>query len=817
MKNYQAAELEREVQQWWAEHDCFSTREDDPREKYYCLAMFPYPSGALHIGHVRNYTIVDAMARQRRMAGFNVLHPMGWDAFGLPAENAAIEQGAPPEQWTRSNIAAMRTELQRLGFSYDWSREFATCDPEYYRWEQWFFLRLYAEGLVYRAEGEVNWDPVDQTVLANEQVVDGRGWRSGAPVEQRRVSQWYLRITRYAEELLEALEALEGWPQQVRLMQKNWIGRSEGVEFDFALRGSEQTLRVFTTRPDTLMGTTFVALSPQHPLLQDLEAPTGLQEFLERQQQQKLSEAELATGEKEGMDTGLRAVHPFSGEELPVWVANFVLMEYGSGAIMSVPAHDQRDWEFARKYQLPIRQVIEPPGGEYDVEGGAYTGHGRLLNSGQWDGLDFADACAAIGDALCEKHGGARRVRYRLRDWSVSRQRYWGAPIPIIHCPRCGAVPTPEEQLPVLLPGDARFAGAASPLPELQSFVHTECPECGGEARRETDTFDTFVESSWYYARFCCPAQNEKMLDERARYWLPVDQYVGGIEHAVMHLLYARFFHKALRDLGLVDCDEPFTRLLSQGMVLKDGAKMSKSRGNTVSPRGLIERYGADTVRLYVLFAAPPEQSLEWSDQAVEGAHRFLKRLWRLVHEHAAQGLPDTAAPQAEDASGRSLLRKTHETIDRVNRDYRERFGFNTAIAAIMELCNAISRLENGAANRAVRHFALQSAVQLLTPVTPHICHVLWQTLGGSGTVHECPWPEADARALEREEVTVVVQINGKLRARLQTRAGTDEQSLQKLALEHEKVQRFLHGQTVEKTIVIPDKLVNIVLRRKAS
>ena len=816
MTEYKAAEVEAATQRRWESDQAFRACEDSAGEKFYCLAMFPYPSGQLHMGHVRNYTIADAIARYQRMQGRNVLQPMGWDAFGLPAENAAIERGAHPGNWTRSNIDAMRAQLQQLGLAYDWKREFATCEPEYYRWEQWFFLRLYEKGLAYRAEAEVNWDPVDGTVLANEQVIDGRGWRSGALVERRRIPQWFLRITAYAEELLTGLEQLEDWPAQVRTMQRNWIGRSEGTEIHFKL-ADEGTLDVFTTRPDTLMGATFLSVAPQHPLLlQAAAARPELAAFIKAQEHTKLAEAELAVRKKEGVDTGLRAIHPLSKELLPVWAANFVLMSYGSGAIMCVPAHDQRDWEFARSYGLPIRQVIRPSKGQADIRREAFTEHGILLNSGAFDGLDSEVAQAKIAEKLEALQAGCRAVRYRLRDWGISRQRYWGAPIPIIHCSDCGIVPVPDEELPVLLPDAVSFDGTASPLADTAAFCQTDCPRCGAAARRETDTFDTFFESSWYYARFTCPDAADTMLDKRAEHWLPVDQYVGGIEHAVLHLLYARFFHRAMRDMGLLPAaiSEPFTRLLTQGMVLKDGRKMSKSQGNTVDPKTLVERYGADTVRLYTLFAAPPEQSLEWSEQAVAGAYRFLKRLWRLVHEHLAAGLPpplDTATLHLQE---QDLRRKTHETITRARDDYERRQSFNTAVAAVMELCNAIARLQRNTGQAlAVKREALEAAVLILAPITPHICHVLWENLGGSKPVHESPWPPADRAAAARQTVEIVVQVNGKVRARMQMPADTPQESLRKAALAQEKVRRFLAAGTVHKVIVVPDKLVNIVVR----
>ena len=840
MTEYNAAEIEAAAQDYWEKEHAFRAREDGNGEKFYCLAMFPYPSGRLHMGHVRNYTIADAIARYQRMKGRNVLQPMGWDAFGLPAENAAIKGGVHPKDWTYANIKTMRKQLQRLGLACDWKREFATCDAEYYRWEQWFFLRLYAKGLAYRAEAEVNWDPVDQTVLANEQVIEGRGWRSGAPVERRRLPQWFLKITDYAEELLEGLEQLEGWPEQVRTMQRNWIGRSEGVDIDFKLEGSEKTLTVFTTRPDTLLGSTFLSVAPEHPILKETGILHGTQVtqkpgtkvlhgkatasdpelaiFFKDQAVAKLTEAERATREKEGVDTGLRAIHPLTGESLPVWAANFVLMGYGSGAIMSVPAHDQRDWEFAMRYGLPIHQVIQPTGEEdADIRQAAFTGPGILFNSGEFNGLDSEEACLKIAEALEKRKSGHKRVRYRLRDWGISRQRYWGAPIPVIHCPKCPLpVPVPDKDLPVVLPADVSTDGSALSLAQMDSFRRTTCPNCGTAATRETDTFDTFFESSWYYARFCCPDANDGMLDQRAAYWLPVDHYVGGIEHAVLHLLYARFFHRVMRDMKLLPADmpEPFARLLTQGMVLKDGRKMSKSLGNTVDPESLVERCGADTVRLYTLFAAPPEQSLEWSDRAVAGAQRFLNRLWRLVHEHLEAGVPPPLNPAALSAPERELRRKTHETIARAGNDYERRQNFNTATAAVMELCNAISHLQgNSGRALAVKQEALETAVLILAPLTPHICHVLWKKLGGQEAVHETPWPQADSEAMVRQEVEITVQVNGKVRGHLQVAADTPEESLQEAALAHKNIKRFLAQGSLKKVFVVPGKLVNIVVQ----
>ena len=811
-QHYHPQDLEQAVQAHWQDQRTFCVQQDDQRDKFYCLAMFPYPSGKLHMGHVRNYTIADVIARYQRMQGKNVLQPMGWDAFGLPAENAAIKNNVPPARWTRENIAYMRAQLQRLGFAYDWEREIATCEPEYYRWEQWFFTRLFERGLAYRKQAEVNWCETDQTVLANEQVVDGKCWRCDNPVERRDIDQWFIRITDYAQQLLDDLDQLEHWPEQVRIMQRNWIGRSEGVELDFALPGND-TLRVYTTRPDTLMGVTYLAVAPQHPLARAAaEGNPELAAFIEAQSHIKVAEADIATMEKRGMATGRSARHPITGEELPVWVANFVLMSYGSGAVMAVPGHDQRDWEFATRYGLPIQQVVRPAGDEpCDLGKAAFTDKGLLVNSGEFDGLDFESAFNAIADRLEAEGKGARKVNFRLRDWGVSRQRYWGAPIPIINCGSCGAVPVPAEDLPVVLPTDVAFEGVGSPIKKMPEFYRTTCPKCGGEAERETDTFDTFMESSWYYARYACPGNDRAMLDAEAKYWTPVDQYVGGIEHAILHLLYARFFHKLMRDEGLVDSDEPFTRLLTQGMVLKDGAKMSKSKGNTVDPQALIDRYGADTVRLFSMFAAPPEQSLEWSDSGVEGANRFLKRLWKLIAGHVAAGPAPALDVAALDDSQRGARRKTHETIAKVGDDYGRRQTFNTAIAAVMELCNELGRLDDSPASRAVLDEGLRAVVLMLCPVVPHVCHHLWLALGGSGEVVNAPWPKVDESALTRDSIEMAVQVNGKLRASMSVPADADRDAIEAAALQQENAQRFLEGVSVRKVIVVPGKLVNIV------
>ena len=819
---YKPAEVEKEAQRYWREHESFRVGEDPDKEKFYCLSMLPYPSGHLHMGHVRNYSIGDAISRFHRMKGKNVLQPMGWDAFGLPAENSAIRNKVNPAQWTYTNIDYMRNQLQRLGYAYDWQREVATCHPEYYRWEQWFFTRLFRQGLVYKAEAEVNWDPVDQTVLANEQVVDGKGWRSGAPVERRRIPQWFFRISDFAQELLDDLETLDDWPDAVRTMQRNWIGRSEGVEVEFTVPGETdpelRTIKVFTTRPDTLFGVTSLSLAPQHPLARAAAAANPeLRCFLEELTDAGGAEAELMTMEKLGMDTGLLALHPLTGESLPIYAANFVLLSYGSGAVMSVPAHDQRDWEFARKYGLEIRQVIRPANAEQDcnLDREAFVEYGVLTNSRQFDGMDFSASFKAIAEYLESTGQGRRRVNFRLRDWLVSRQRYWGAPIPIVNCPSCGPVPVPDEDLPVRLPEEADFSGPGSPLPGLREFVNTGCPECGTAARRETDTFDTFMESSWYYARYTCADQAEAMLDERARYWLPVDQYIGGIEHAILHLLYARFYHKLMRNAGLVDSGEPFTRLLTQGMVLKDGSKMSKSKGNTVDPMSLIDRYGADTVRMFTLFAAPPEQSLEWSDAGVEGSFRFLKRLWRTVHAHEPCPTPDFSG-LALTPEQRALRLKTHETMAKVSRDYEDRYAFNTVIAAVMELLNTLTRFaqqrcEPAQGDRWAMQEALEAAILMLAPIVPHFCHVAWRFLGHPGAIMDAAWPEVDETVLKKDQTLIVLQVNGKLRGRLEVPADLPDERLREIALENDSVRKFTADAGIRRVVVVSGRLVNVV------
>ena len=817
--SYDPQAVESTAQTYWRENGTYDAPQVADENSFYCLAMFPYPSGRLHMGHVRTYTLGDVIGRYQRLKGKNILHPMGWDAFGLPAENAAIKNNIPPAKWTYSNIEYMRGQMKSLGFGIDWSREFATCDPDYYRWEQWFFVKLFKKGMVERRSAVVNWDPVDQTVLANEQVVDGKGWRSGAPVERREMQQWFLKITDYADELLDSLDTMDGWPDSVKNMQRNWIGRSQGVEIDFAVadvtgKPATEQVRVYTTRPDTLLGATYVAVAAQHPLAQQAAADNPqLAEFVERCANVKSAEAELATVEKEGMPLGVSVIHPLTGKALPVWTANFVLIDYGSGAVMSVPGHDERDWEFARKYDLPIEQVIEPiDDATCDLEQGAFTAHGRTVNSGEFDGLDFEAAFDAIAGALENKGAGRRQTNYRLRDWGVSRQRYWGCPIPMIHCDNCGVIPVPEAQLPVVLPTDVSFDGVRSPLKDMESFLAVDCPDCGSAARRETDTFDTFMESSWYYARFASPGANEAMLDERAARWTPVDHYVGGIEHAILHLLYARFYHKLLRDEGLVDSDEPFDRLLMLGMVLRNGRKMSKKDGDAGDPQLLIEKYGADAVRQAMMFSAPPEQSVEWAEGGLESASRFLRKIWRGVNEHVALGSTGPLEVEALSPEGRELRRKQHETLGRADDDYGRRLQFNTVVAAVMELVNTIAKTPDEGSDRAVVREAWRTALIVLSPIAPHICHSLWQILGEQGLVVDASWPEVDETALVRDHIELVCQVNGKVRARIEVAADADQDTVQAVAFEEVNMQKFMEGKTVRKVIYVPGKLINVVV-----
>jgi len=815
-QQYNPQELEARAQQFWADNGSFEVSEDPNKESYYCLSMFPYPSGKLHMGHVRNYTIGDVISRFQRMLGKNVMQPMGWDAFGMPAENAAIKNNVPPAKWTYENIDYMRDQLKSLGFGYDWKRELATCKPEYYRWEQWFFTRLMEKDIAYKKTAPVNWCPLDQTVLANEQVIEGCCWRCETPVERREIAQWFLKITDYAEQLLADLDTVE-WPEQVKTMQRNWIGRSEGMEVEFEVPGQE-SLMVYTTRPDTLYGATFMAIAAEHPLaLKAAENSPDIAAFVEDCKKTNTAEAALEKMEKRGVALGFNAVNPANGEEIPIWIANFVLMGYGTGAIMSVPAHDQRDWEFARKYGIEIRQVVAPAdGSEIDLDAGSFvTKEGVCCNSNFLDGMDFESAFNRIADTLENDGKGIRQVNFRLRDWGVSRQRYWGAPIPVVNCRKCGTVAVPAEDLPVVLPEDIEFEGIGSPIKRMDSFIQTSCPACGGAAERETDTFDTFMESSWYYARYACADQSGAMLDQRADYWAPVDHYIGGIEHAILHLLYARFYHKLLRDEGLLHSDEPFKSLLTQGMVLKDGSKMSKSKGNTVDPQELIDRFGADTVRLFIMFASPPEQSLDWSDAGVEGAHRFLKRLWKSIHEHISSGSADAKALASDnlDENQKAMRLKLHETIKKVSDDFGRRLTFNTAIAANMELLNSVSKFDDDSlAGRSIRQETFENMVLMLAPIIPHVCHQLWQDLGHDSIIIDRQWPRHDEAALVQESIEMVIQVNGKLRGKMQIKMDSDRAVCEEMAFENEQVQRYIDDAPIKRVIVVPNKLVNIVI-----
>ncbi|MBI2355430.1 MAG: leucine--tRNA ligase [Deltaproteobacteria bacterium] len=818
---YSPTDIEQKWQRHWEETKTFAVTEDRAKRKYYLLEMFPYPSGRIHMGHVRNYSIGDVVGRFKRMRGFNVLHPMGWDAFGMPAENAAIQNKSHPATWTYENIAYMRGQLKKMGLSYDWGRELATCDPEYYRWEQRIFLEMYAKGLAYKKTSFVNWCPQCETVLANEQVEDGGCWRCASPVTQKELDQWFFRITEYAEELLEWTDRLPGWPERVLVMQRNWIGKSFGCEIDFPLEGGTGAIRVFTTRQDTLFGATFMSLAPEHPLAAELTTPERrgeVEAFIDKVKKTERIKRTAEEFEKEGVFTGSWCINPLTGARMPVYLANFVLMEYGTGAVMAVPTHDQRDFEFAGKYSLPMQVVIQPAGETLDPAAmtAAFTEAGTMVNSGRFDGMASEAAKEAIADYLQSEGIGRKTVNFRLRDWGISRQRYWGNPIPIIYCDSCGVVPVPEKDLPVRLPMDVEFTGeGGSPLAKLESFGNVPCPLCGKPARRESDTMDTFVQSSWYFLRYCCPEFTEGPLDrERVDYWMSVDQYIGGIEHAVLHLLYARFFTKVLRDLGYIGCDEPFTNLLTQGMVIKDGAKMSKSKGNVVDPNALIDKYGADTARLFSLFAAPPEKDLDWSDQGVDGSFRFLNRVWKLVHDRLDlirdAGAPELSALTPEE---RILRRAVHKTIRKVTEDIEGRFHFNTAIASVMELLNTLQTAEsNTPQGGAVMKEALESMVLLLAPFVPHISEELWQRLGHGTPLSGSAWPEYDRDAVVEEELLVVIQVNGKLRSKVTVPVGTDEEAVKSLALADEKVLPFIEGKEVRKVICVPGKLVNIVV-----
>jgi len=863
---YNPGEIEVKVQQAWDREDAFRADEQAEAEKFYCLSMLPYPSGALHMGHVRNYTIGDVISRYHRMCGKNVLQPMGWDAFGLPAENAAIKNKTAPAKWTYSNIEHMRKQLKRLGFAYDWSREFATCSPDYYRWEQQMFTRLMKKGLAYRKDAEVNWDPVDQTVLANEQVVDGRGWRSGAVVERKSISQWFLKITDYAEEMLQGLDQLEGWPEAVKTMQRNWIGRSEGVEFEMKICTADgetdeqgRAVAVFTTRPDTSFGMTYAVLAPEHPMVAEIATPEqadAVSAFVEQARQASEADRLAVEGslDKRGVFTGAWLLNPFTGKPVPLYIADYVLMGYGTGAIMAVPGQDQRDWDFAISHGLHIVRTVKPA---EDWEGEAWLGDGPAINSEWLDGLEVTAAKEKAMVWLETRGIGERKVNYRLRDWGVSRQRYWGCPIPVIYCGKCGAVPVPEDQLPVVLPEDVSFMGVQSPIKVDPEWRKTTCPQCGGAAERETDTFDTFMESSWYYARYCSPGA-EAQLDERANYWLPVDQYIGGIEHAILHLMYFRFYHRLMRDAGIVPSDEPATRLLCQGMVVADtyyrveadgqihwinpvdveverdsrgkptGAKlisdgkpveigavekMSKSKNNGIDPEGLVDRYGADTVRLFSVSDSRPDQSLEWSDSGVEGASRFLRRVWSQVMNLVEGGPCDALTPSALNEQEKEIRRLLHDTIAKVSDDISRRYTFNTAIAAVMELSNHLARFEaKGAQARSVLQEAWLAIVRLLGPITPHICEELWTALGGRGPLYCAEWPRVDESARERMQVTLVVQVNGKLRARIELEPGLAQEAALEQAMAIENIQRHMEGKQIRKVIHIPDRLLNIVV-----
>jgi leucyl-tRNA synthetase len=822
---YDFQAIEEKWRTHWLTDKTFKVQADPGRKKYYLLEMFPYPSGRIHMGHVRNYTIGDVVARYQRMQGCNVIHPMGWDAFGLPAENAAIKHDTHPARWTFENIDYMKKQLQRMGLSYDWDRELATCTPEYYRWEQLFFTRMYEKGLVYQKVTTVNWCETCQTVLANEQVIDGTCWRCDQPVTPREMNGWFFKITAYADELLADCDRLTGWPEKVLTMQRNWIGKSVGAEINFPLASGTGSLTIFTTRPDTIFGATFMSVAPEHPLVNQLSQGTGqeaaVREFVERTRQEKQRRKPDEEVEKEGVFTGGYCVNPFTGDKLPVYAANFVLMEYGTGAVMAVPAHDQRDFEFARKYKLPITVVVQPGGEPLDpaTMPAAHEGTGTLVASGSFTGLASEAAKKAITDQAAKEGVGQARTTYRLRDWGISRQRYWGAPIPMLYCEKCGVQPVPEKDLPVTLPTDVQFdKSGKSPLHTLESFYKTSCPQCGGPARRETDTMDTFVESSWYFARYACPEFTDGPLEKKAvDYWLPVDQYIGGVEHAILHLLYARFFTKVLRDLGYLTVDEPFTNLLTQGMVIKDGAKMSKSKGNVVDPNELIDRYGADTVRLFSLFAAPPERDLDWNDQGVEGAYRFLNRIFRFVSDRlAALQQAPTAIPAALNDPSRSLHRKTHQTIRKVGSDLDAKFHFNTAISAVMELTNTLFALTAEEAREPVEPAVVRAAVEailiLLSPMVPHLTAELWQRIGHTEALDGLPWPAFDPEAAKEEELTIVVQICGKVRSRLTVAPETNEEELKALALADDKVRKFMEGKPAKKVIVVPNKLINIVV-----
>ena len=811
-KEYNPQKIEEKIQALWNEKDSFSVTEDASKEKFYCLSMFPYPSGSAHMGHVRNYTLGDAISRFQRLLGKNVMQPMGWDAFGLPAENAAIKNKVQPSKWTDENINNMKSQLKRMGFAYDWKRELATCNSDYYKWEQWFFIEMLKKGIAYQDEAEVNWDPVEQTVLANEQVEDGKGWRSGATIERKKLTQWFLKITDYAEEILKETDNLEGWPEQVRVMQKNWIGKSEGMEFSFEIQNNSNPVTVFTTRPDTIMGVSFIALSSDHPISLELAKENSeIASFVKEINATKLSEADIAKQEKVGIYTGLNALHPFLHNQIPIWIGNFVLSGYGSGALMGVPGHDQRDYEFAKKYDLEIKQVIEGNPNE-DIKDGAITEKNTLINSGEFDGLNFKSAFKKIEERSKELNCGKKQTNFRLRDWGVSRQRYWGAPIPVIK-DKAGKSESAKE-LPVVLPKEVKFSGVKSPLSEMKDFINVSYK--GNDYTRETDTFDTFFESSWYYARFASFDNDEAMLDERAKYWLPVDQYVGGIEHAVLHLLYSRFFYRCLRDLNLVDGSEPFENLLCQGMVLKDGSKMSKSKGNVVDPNEVINKYGADALRLFVMFVAPPEQSFEWSDKGLQGAYRYIKRLWTMVNEHIESGVPAKQDFEGSSPEINRLRQKTHKTLLKVKDDYQRRHSFNTAVAAIMELTNFVPKeyLSNTASltERSAADEAIKNILIMISPIAPHVSQELWSMLNNEDMIIDVNWPHVNEKLLIENLVELVIQVNGKLRGKIEIETGLGNEEVEVLALKNENVHKHIDGKKIKKFIYIPNKLINIVV-----
>ena len=812
--DYKPKKIENDVQRFWEKNNSFKTDFSKTENKYYCLSMFPYPSGKLHIGHVRNYTIGDVLSRSNRMLGKNVFQPMGWDAFGLPAENAAINNKVHPAEWTKRNISHMKKQLIKLGYSYDWDSEISTSDPNYYKWEQWFFLQLLKKEMVYRKRSEVNWDPVDNTVLANEQVIDGRGWRSGALIERKEIPQWFLKISNYSNELLDSIDDLKKWPESVKMMQKNWIGKSEGGIIFFDVNNKKQKIDVFTTRVDTLFGVTFLAISPNHSLVDsDLISNSSINEFIKRYSKLKISEETISNIEKEGVDTGLKAIHPLTGRKIPIWIANYVLTDYGTGCVMSVPAHDTRDYEFAKKYNLPITTVINS--NNIKQKDDIFTGDGILVNSGNYNGLDSSTAKKNILKDLESKKKGLRKINYRLRDWGISRQRYWGCPIPVFYHDDGSVYPVPEDQLPVQLPEDVDFTSEGNPLDNHPTWKYIKCPYTGKDAIRETDTFDTFFESSWYYLRFLSPKNNNSIIKPSNENWLPVDQYIGGIEHAILHLLYARFFHKLMRDLKVVKSSEPFTSLLSQGMVLKDGAKMSKSQGNIVDPDDIIDKYSADTLRLFIIFAAPPEQNLEWSDSAIEGSYKFLKRLWALSYDIISCKKTEDSKPTKSNDSHESLnmRKKIHKTIKKVTHDIFKRHSFNTAIASMMELLNELMKFnqKNTGANNITKE-GLLVLIKILSPIAPHITHKLWGEFGKKTSIMDEDWPEVDNQILLDSKIEIIVQINGKLRGKILIDAQENELNVKERVTNDVKISSYLKNKEIKKVVYVKNKLINFVL-----